>query len=188
MDIELIKEAINYYLEKTNVIPPYIPVVISIFALVIGAFTVYYTLRLAEIANEQYRHSKKNYLASVWDGILDTGAQNPRFLNINLTEKYYDEFHNVENLSYHAFCVKAWSYVEYVVLNDLHKDQNYKTKISWISGHHFSWLERNPEYFKSDAFWTVVKDANNEKPILFRHKKLPKKGADIDWDTVAEDY
>lgn len=160
-----------------NVLPYFGPILLFVAA--VGTFII-----------NQYV-SRRSRLNDRWHDIIGDCVQNPRFIDINFTEKYYEEMDENVRLSYEAFCYKAWGFVQDVVSRRSGKvrlDHHYGPKLVWVTNYHNTWLYRNPEYFTSRRFWTVVNELIKTPQMVMRHKPLPQKDDEVYWEKIYDDF
>jgi SAM-dependent methyltransferase len=163
----------------------YVAVAAALLSFVVSALSLMVSINAS---NRQYEHSVYMYLAQVWYGLLDTAVTEPLFMDASKTINYYDTMTRDELLKYGAYCYKAWSLVEDIVAKKYHEDRQFRQLINWVSAHHRPWLDRNPTFFATLEFWSVVDRYKNQPNLVYECPKLPRKDGEIDWDLVAPDY
>ncbi len=182
MSINDVYKAIDYYISQSQ---NYSTLVISTIAVLISLAALGISLY---VFKKQHKEAVYTYLAQVWNDILDLCHQSPLYLDIIKTEHYRRLMSEDERHRYDVYCYKVWGHVEDIVTKGFQNDPQFEPIIHWVTSYHFNWLQRNPTFFTIDQFWKLVGDVRKEPHLIFRYRKLPAKGDDIDWDVVAEDY
>ncbi|MDP8976125.1 MAG: class I SAM-dependent methyltransferase [Actinomycetota bacterium] len=162
-------------------VPPLVAVltsIVSAIAIVVSVLT-WRSTRKEDVSQ---------FLRSLWNDTLRSGIENPTFLDVHVTENYHRRLKDDERSRYDVYCYKAWTQVEAIVTKGFHEDPQFKAVIAWNTAYNGEWIDRNPTFFTSPEFWTVVEQFRNSPQILLRYRPLPKKGEDVDWDIVCPDY
>jgi SAM-dependent methyltransferase len=165
---------------------------LSLAAIVIALLSFIWSM----VAHSRERRARAIHQAiDRWDGVLTVCNEHPELL---LPE--YPAVTVAEGLSYEAYNYKAWSLVDYIISNGLHREPQFRSMINWICTHNRTWLAENPFMFGSDKFWKVIGSLTDEPLTLFRTAALPlvddrgnvpnvdRYEENINWDLVAVDY
>lgn len=153
---------------------------VSVVAVLLSAFTWHSTRK-----EDVYQ-----YLSGLWNDTLSSCLANPSFLDVATTEKYHRGYSDRNRSGYEIYCYKAWSQVEAIIAKGFHTDPKFKAIIAWNAAYNGHWIQRNPTFFESEQFWTVVDSFREAPQIVLRHRPLPRLADtdDIDWDRVCDDY
>lgn len=132
---------------------------------------------------------ERHFLSELWNSVLDLAHQNPRYLDINVTENYRQAMQEDERLRYDIYCHKAWGHVKEVVDRGYHTSSKFQVAIQWLVTFHYAWLEDNPGFFIGEEFWEAVDRGKSMPAVILRHRRMPTDAdGNIDWDRVAADY
>lgn len=182
MDFALIQKAIDYYLSHSQSVIPaavsVVAVVISIFALAVSVYTF----------RKHHGENVYRYLADTWNDVLALCHDNPRYLDILITENYETEMSSEERLRYDVYCYKAWGHVEDIVAKGCHKNPQFEPIVHWMAAYHVKWIERNPMFFTIEEFWQTIKRIKDEPQAILRYRPLPMQDGDLNWDIICRDY
>lgn len=133
--------------------------------------------------------SERQHLEDLWQGVLTLASENPRFLDVNVTENYLSAMDGHERFTYDIYCHKAWGHVQDVVDRGFSERPKFQVAIQWLVTFHHKWLEDNPGMFVGEAFWTAVNRGKSMPAVILRHPRLPKnETGGIDWNAASEDY
>ncbi len=139
-----------------------------------------------------YRRSRHDgayvYLANLWNSILDSAIQYPRFFNSSVTANYDRMMSQDERVGYDAFCYKSWGLIDDIVVKGFHEDSQYASIIQWTAAYHLRWIQLNPQFFTHEAFWKLIEKVQDDPHLLIQYQPLPTANGDIDWDVVSRDY
>lgn len=157
---------------------PYAALAVSLVALGITLYTYW-----------RRRHDDSYvYLANLWNSVLDSALQYPRFFNSSVTAHYDRIMTEDERVGYDAFCYKSWGFIDDIVEKGFHKHSQYASIIRWTAAYHLRWIQLNPQFFTHEAFWKLIETVQDEPQLLLQYHPLPTKNDDIDWDQVSRDY
>ena len=161
-----------------------------------ATFTSYaaLTASLAALGITVYTYRRRRhddtyvYLANLWNSILDSALEYPRFLNSSVTANYDRTMSEDERVGYDAFCYKSWGFIDDIVVKGFHKDSQYASIIQWTAAYHLRWIQLNPQFFTHEAFWKLLERVQDAPHLLIQYQSLPTANGDIDWDFVSRDY
>jgi hypothetical protein len=122
------------------------------------------------------------FLSKAWTTILNGLQHHEYYMNLNVSEHYYDVLHGHELIDYELYCYQAWGLVQDIVSHEFDLRPEFDPIIRWVVNHHFEWLSRNPSFFRLKRFWEIVDKFREQPFLIFRHKSLPRKDENIDWD------
>ncbi len=128
------------------------------------------------------------YLANLWNSVLDSALQYPRFFNSNVTSHYDRRMSEDERVGYDAFCYKSWGFIDDIVVKGFHEDLQFSSIIRWTAAYHLRWIQLNPQFFTDEAFWKLIDAVEDGPQLLMQYHPLPVGDDDIDWDVVSRDY
>ena len=175
---KLVEDYVRQVHDDSALVVSIIAVIVSLLAL-LASVCVFY---------KKHRQTVYSYLATVWNEVLDLAHENPKYLDVTVTEDYVNMMSPYEQHRYDTYCYKAWGHVEDIIVKGFHSDAQFEPVVHWIACHHYAWLQRNPVFFKLESFWKVIEQARNSPHLMFRCREIPRKDGDIDWDIVANDY
>jgi hypothetical protein len=158
---------------------------ISIFAATVSVISIlmsFYTFR------KQHFQNKYSYLASSWSTLFELLEKYPNFMDLTVTENYYQFLSRDDSIKYDIYCYKAWGYVEDVISAGFADDEQFEPTFRWVTAYHFTWLRRNPVFFTTKKFWDKIESLQKEPNLVFRYRILPHKGEDVDWDKISDNY
>lgn len=161
-------------------------IVVALVALVVSVGS-------AGVTTFMYRRelnmNERHYLTELWNSVLDIAHENPRYLDVNVTENYKRTMDEDERLRYDIYCHKAWGNVKEIVDRGYHESSKFQVAIQWLVTFHSAWLEDNPAFFIGERFWAAIEDGKSMPAVILRHRRMPTEtdGA-ISWDTVSKDY
>lgn len=134
------------------------------------------------------RDDAYEYLADIWNQIVGSALQHPRFLNVGVTSQFDRVMSEDERCQYDAFCYKTWGLIEDMVVKCFHDDPQFKAILEWTAAYHLRWIELNPQFFTLDAFWELIETARETPQLVMQYRPLPTSEGNIDWDLVSGDY
>jgi SAM-dependent methyltransferase len=157
---------------------PYAALAISLGALGVTLYTF----------RQRRRDEAYTYLAGLWNSILDSALQYPRFLNSNVTAHFDRVMNEDERVGYDAFCYKTWGLIEDVVAKGFHRDDRFSAILHWTVAKHSRWIQLNPHFFTLEDFWQMIEAVQDDPQLVGYSPQLPTAGDDIDWDVVSRDF
>ncbi|MGH2911178.1 MAG: class I SAM-dependent methyltransferase [Solirubrobacteraceae bacterium] len=134
------------------------------------------------------RDDAYEYLADIWNEIVGSALQHPRFLNVGITSQFDRVMSEDERCQYDAYCYKTWGLIEDMVVKSFHEDPQFKAILEWTVAYHLRWIELNPQFFTLDAFWESIEAVRETPQLVIHYRPLPTANGDIDWDLVSSDY
>jgi SAM-dependent methyltransferase len=134
------------------------------------------------------RDDAYEYLADIWNEIVGSALQHPRFLNVGITSQFDRVMDEDERCRYDAYCYKTWGLIEDMVVKCFHEDPQFKAILEWTAAYHLRWIELNPQFFTLDSFWELIETAREAPQLVIQYRPLPEANGDIDWDLVSGDY
>jgi SAM-dependent methyltransferase len=134
------------------------------------------------------RDDAYEYLADIWNRIVGSALQHPRFLNVGITSQFDRVMSEDERCQYDAYCYMTWGLIEDMVVKCFHEDPQFKAILEWTVAYHLRWIELNPQFFTLDAFWELIEVARETPQLVIQYRPLPAENGDIDWDLVSSDY
>jgi SAM-dependent methyltransferase len=163
-----------------------------------GPVAIIISLGALWFSRAQIINARQQYVSTVWNALMETCINHPKFMDVKFTSQYLDELDELG--TYSAFCYEVWSLIEYIVTRGLYKSNPYSAIVYWAAALHRDWLDNNPYMFSDAEFWRVYNRARNEPLTMFRNPALPRATNEpiqsdsdvysdgIDWNAVSPNY
>lgn len=163
-------------------VPSALPLAISVVAILISLSSSLF------IWSRNRKEGVSQFLSGLWNDTLQSCIDNPKFVEVGITQDYHQRLKDDERTKYDVYCYKSWAQVEAIVSRRFHEKDQFKAIIAWNTAYNGQWIERNPAFFTTPEFWEVVDKYRKLPQIILRYRPLPKKGDDVDWDEVCPRY
>jgi 2-polyprenyl-3-methyl-5-hydroxy-6-metoxy-1,4-benzoquinol methylase len=181
MTLEEVKQEIDYFVGltsgNTSTYIATLAVIVSVASILLSLYTF-----IAQRSQNKYF-----YLANSWSSLYELLEKYPKFMDLRVTENYFQTLSRKDSIIYDVYCRRAWGYVEDILSAGFADDKQFEPTIRWVTAYHYTWLRRNPVFFITKTFWDKIDSVRKEPNLIFRYC-LPHAGDDVDWDNISGDY